>query len=177
MAGLLIPRGATAPQVATDAFVAATAVLIGDVRVAAGASIWFGCILRADNDSIVIGPRTNIQDGTIIHVDPPDAQGRRHNTEIGAGVTVGHAALLHSCVLEDGCFIGMRAVIMDSVVVESGAMVAAGALVAPGKRVRRGELWAGVPARFLRHLKDEELASIPATAQHYVDLAATYRGS
>ncbi len=175
MPALLVPRGAAAPQVAPDAFVAETAVLVGDVRVAGGASIWFGCILRGDNDSIVIGPRTNIQDGTIIHVDPRDAQGRRHNTEIGAGVTVGHAALLHSCVLEDGCFIGMRAVVMDSVVVESGAMVAAGALVAPGKRVRKGELWAGVPARFLRHLKDEELASISETAQHYVDLAASYR--
>jgi carbonic anhydrase/acetyltransferase-like protein (isoleucine patch superfamily) len=175
MTGLIIPRGATAPQVASDAFVAETAVLIGDVRLGAGASIWYGCILRADNDTIAIGARTNIQDGTIIHVDPPDAEGRRHNTEIGAGVTVGHMALIHSCVLEDGCFVGMRAVIMDSVVVETEAMVAAGALVAPGKRVKRGELWAGVPARFVRHLTDKELAAIPETAQHYVDKGASYR--
>jgi gamma-carbonic anhydrase len=175
MPAVIVPRGTIVPQVAPDAFVAETAVLVGDVRVGSGASIWFGCVLRGDNDTIAIGARTNIQDGTIIHVDPRDAAGRRHNAEIGEGVTVGHAALLHSCVLEDGCFVGMRAVIMDSVVVESQAMVAAGALVAPGKRVKRGELWAGVPARFLRHLKDEELASIPETAQHYVDLSATYR--
>jgi carbonic anhydrase/acetyltransferase-like protein (isoleucine patch superfamily) len=175
MPALLIPRGTVAPQIAPDGFVAETAVLIGDVRVGAGASIWFGCILRGDNDTIAIGPRSNIQDGTIIHVDPPDAKGRRHNTEIGAGVTIGHAALIHSCVLEDDCFVGMRAVIMDSVVVESQAMVAAGALVAPGKRIKRGELWAGVPARFMRNLTEAELASIPETAQHYVDLALTYR--
>lgn len=175
MPGLFVPRGTIVPQVAADAFVAETAVLIGDVRLAANASIWYGCILRGDNDTISIGPRTNIQDGTIIHVDPLDHEGRRHNTEVGAGVTVGHMALLHSCVLEDACFVGMRAVIMDSVVVETNAMVAAGALVAPGKRVKRGELWAGVPARFVRHLTDKELAAIPETAQHYVDLSATYR--
>jgi carbonic anhydrase/acetyltransferase-like protein (isoleucine patch superfamily) len=175
MSGLIVPRGTLVPQVAADAFIAQTAVLIGDVRVAAHASIWYGCILRGDNDTIAIGPRTNIQDGTVIHVDPADAEGRRHHTEIGAGVTVGHMALLHSCVLEDACFIGMRAVIMDSVVVETEAMVAAGALVAPGKRVKRGELWAGVPARFVRHLTDKELAAIPETAQHYVDKGMSYR--
>ena len=95
---------------------------------------------------------------------------------IGDDITVGHMALLHACTLEDGCFIGMKACIMDGVVVESGAMVAAGALVTPGKRVKRGELWAGSPAKFMRALTEKEMAYFAYSAAHYAELAASYRG-
>jgi carbonic anhydrase/acetyltransferase-like protein (isoleucine patch superfamily) len=90
-------------------------------------------------------------------------------------VTIGHMALLHACTLEDGSFVGMKACVMDGVVVESGAMVAAGALVTPGKRVKRGELWAGSPAKLMRPLSEKEIAYFAYSAQHYAELAASYR--
>jgi carbonic anhydrase/acetyltransferase-like protein (isoleucine patch superfamily) len=175
MPALIRPHHGISPRIADDAFVAETAVVIGDVEIAAGASIWYGCVLRGDSNSIRIGARTNIQDGTVIHVnhDREGAAGTR--TTIGSGITVGHMALLHACTLEDNCFIGMKACVMDGVVVESGAMVAAGALVTPGKRVKRGELWAGSPAKFMRNLTDAEMAYFAYSADHYCELAASHR--
>src|SRR5690606_27614238 len=123
----------------------------GDVTVGAETGIWFGCVLRGDVDRIRIGARTNIQDGTVVHVSHRDGP-----TVIGDEVTVGHLALLHACTLEDRSFVGMKACVMDGAVVESGAMVAAGALVTPGKRVPSGQLWAGSPARPMRDLTEAE---------------------
>ena len=163
------------PTVAASAFIADTAVVIGDVEVGEQASIWYGCVLRGDSNSIRVGARTNIQDGTIVHVNHEWEGAAGTRTIIGADITIGHMALIHACTLEDGCFIGMKACVMDGVVVESGAMVAAGALVTPGKRVKSGELWGGSPARLMRRLKEAELKYFEETARHYCELAETHR--
>lgn len=175
MSPVILPYQGVLPRIAADAFIASTAVVIGAVEIGAEASIWFGCVLRGDSNSISVGARTNIQDGTIIHVNHEREGAAGTKTTIGADVTVGHMALLHACTVEDGAFIGMKACLMDGVVVESGGMVAAGALVTPGKRVRRGELWAGSPAKLMRPLSDKEMAYFAYSAKHYCEVAASYR--
>jgi carbonic anhydrase/acetyltransferase-like protein (isoleucine patch superfamily) len=178
MPALIMSYGGKHPRIAPDAFIAPTAVIIGDVEIGPRASVWFGCVLRGDTNSIRVGAGTNIQDGTIVHCNhrpagvDPAAPGYR--TTIGAGITIGHMAMLHACTLEDGCFIGMRAAVIDGAVVESRAMVAAGAMVTPGKRVREGELWAGSPAKLMRQLTAEEIAGFEYSAEHYCRLAASY---
>jgi carbonic anhydrase/acetyltransferase-like protein (isoleucine patch superfamily) len=175
MPALIRPYEGAVPQIAPDAFVAETAVVIGAVEIGARSSIWYGCVLRGDSNTIKIGDRTNIQDGTIIHVNHEREGAVGTRTTIGSDVTVGHMALLHACTLEDGAFVGMKACVMDGAVVEGGAMVAAGALVTPGKRVKKGELWAGSPAKLLRPLTEREIAYFTYSAQHYAELAASYR--
>ncbi len=170
MSGLILPFEGMTPRIAEDVFVAPNATLIGDVTVGQGSSIWFGCVVRGDVFEIRIGERTNIQDGTIVHVT-----GGKLGTYIGSDITIGHAAIIHACQLEDGCFVGMGATILDGVVVESQGMVAAGAVVTPGKRIKRGELWGGNPARFLRTLRDEEIAYFPVSVDIYAKLAQRYR--
>jgi gamma-carbonic anhydrase len=174
MPALIRTHHGVTPTIAASAFIAETAVVIGDVVVGENASIWYGCVLRGDDNTIRVGARTNIQDGTIVHINHEREGAAGTKTVIGAGVTIGHMALIHACTLEDGCFVGMKACVMDGVIVESGAMVAAGALVTPGKRVKRGELWAGSPARLMRRLTDAELRYFAYTAQHYAELAASY---
>lgn len=174
--GIIMAHGNRRPVIAADAFIAPTAVIIGDVTIESGASIWFGCVLRGDSNSIRVGARTNIQDGTIVHVNHEREGAAGTRTTIGSDITIGHMALIHACTLEDGCFIGMKACIMDGVVVEGGAMVAAGALVTPGKRVRRGELWAGSPAKLMRNLSEAELKYFAYSARHYCEMAESYCG-
>lgn len=157
------------PEVGEPAFLAETAVLVGDVKVGPESSIWYGAVLRGDDNAIRVGRRTNIQDGTIVHVSST-GQG----TYIGDEVSIGHAAIIHACTLEDRSFVGMGATVMDGAVVESGAMVAAGALVGPGKIVRSGQLWMGSPARHARDLTDEEKAYLAYVSSHYWDLAQEY---
>ena len=158
-----------APRLAKDVFVAPTARIIGDVEIGPDSSVWFGCTVRADVNFVRIGARTNIQDGSVIHVDS-----KRHPTIIGDDITIGHMALVHACTIESGAFVGMNAAIMDGAVVESGALVAAGALVTPGKRVPNGEVWAGRPARYHRSLTDRERADLRDTVERYVVLARSY---
>ncbi|MBI3441823.1 MAG: gamma carbonic anhydrase family protein [Proteobacteria bacterium] len=157
------------PVIGKNVFVAENAVIIGDVVINDGSSLWYNCTIRGDVNNIIIGQRTNIQDGTVIHVSST-GQG----TYIGNDVTVGHMALLHACTIEDGAFIGMQACVMDDAYVESGAMVAAGALVTPGKRVLAGQLWGGSPAKFMRDLTEEEKMYIMYSAVHYVGIAKNY---
>ena len=168
--GTVMPFGDSRPLIADDAFIARGSLVIGDVEIGARASVWFNCVVRADGNRVRIGENTNLQDGTIVHVTR-----RLHGTIIGANITVGHMALIHGCTLEDGCFIGMQATVMDGAVVQSGAMVAAGAMVTPGKIVPSGELWGGSPAAFMRKLSDTELAYMKKSSAHYADLAAMYR--
>ena len=178
MSGLVLPFGNLAPKIAGDAFIAANATVIGDVEIGALSGIWFGCVVRGDGNSIRIGERTNIQDGTVIHVNAERDGGRGAvgwRTTIGSDITVGHMALLHACTLEDGAFVGMKACVMDGCVVEGQGMVAAGALLTPGKRVRKGELWAGSPARLMRQMSAAEFEYLTYSARHYVELAAAYR--
>lgn len=167
--GMIMGYGGSQPSIAEDVYIAPTAAVIGDVVVGAGSSLWFGVIARGDVNEIRIGAGSNIQDGTVIHV-----ASRGQGTYVGNEVTVGHAAVLHACTLEDRCFVGIQACLMDGVRVESGAMVAAGALVTPGTRIRRGELWAGVPARPMRELSAAELEAIADSAARYVRLARGY---
>ncbi len=174
----IVPAYGRRPRIAADAFIARNAVLIGDVEIGGQAGIWYGCVLRGDGNLISIGARSNIQDGTVIHCnEQPDGGRGGHGFAalIGADVTVGHMALLHGCTLEDGSFVGMKACVMDGVVVETGAMVAAGALVTPNKRVRKGELWAGSPAKLMRMMTPAEIEMLPWTVEHYVKRGEAYR--
>jgi carbonic anhydrase/acetyltransferase-like protein (isoleucine patch superfamily) len=157
------------PRIGERVFLADNAAIVGDVEIGDDSSIWFGCTVRGDVNDIKIGQRTNIQDGTVIHVSST-SQG----TYIGNDVTVGHMAVLHACTIEDEAFIGMMACVMDDAYVEKGAMVAAGALVTPGKRIPSGQLWGGSPAKFMRNLTEEEKKHIPYSAGHYVRLAKDY---
>jgi carbonic anhydrase/acetyltransferase-like protein (isoleucine patch superfamily) len=171
MQPLILPYRGIFPRIAASAFIAPGAVVTGDVEIGEGASIWFGCVVRGDVAPIVIGANSNIQDCSVVHGStgkPP--------TWIGANVTIGHMALIHACRLEDGAFVGMKACVSDGAVVEGGAMVAAGALVTPGKRVPRGELWVGNPARFMRALAEKERRYVAELPARYVDLAAAHRG-
>src|SRR5262249_19546724 len=125
--------------------------------------------VRGDEHKIRIGFRTNIQDGTVIHITR-----NAHPTIVGADVTVGHGAVLHGCTIEDRAMVGIGAIVLDGAVVETGAIVAGGAVVSPGKRVRSGELWAGCPAKVLRPVKPEELAFVERNAGSYHRLAMNY---
>lgn len=169
LGNILSVRGGT-PKIDDSAFIASTAVIIGDVEIGANSNIWYHCVLRGDIHEIRIGKDTNIQDGTVVHVAR-----NRFGTYIGDGVTIGHMALIHACTLEDGSMVGMHATVMDGAVVEAGALVAAGALVTPGKRVKAGEMWGGSPARFIRKVSESDIAMINRIAPGYVELSAEYR--
>ncbi len=169
MSGIIRPYKGIVPKLGRDVFIAENAALIGDVVIGDESNIWYGVVMRGDVHEIRVGARTNIQDGTIVHVTSG-----RFGTYIGSDVTIGHAAILHACTLGDVSFVGMGATVMDGAVVEDGAMVAAGALVTPGKRVKSGELWAGSPAKLMRMLSEDDLKAFKLSADHYVKLAGEY---
>lgn len=162
------------PKIHETAFVAETAAVIGNVEIGPKSSIWYGVVIRGDMNYIHIGANTNIQDGTVIHVDSEGEHWNGLPTLIGDNVTVGHRVMLHACTLEDNSFVGMSATVLDGAVVESGAMVAAGALVTPGKRVLKGQLWGGVPARYMRDLRQEEKDYFDLVTEHYLDVSGRY---
>ena len=137
-----LPYRGARPVIDATAFVAEGCRIVGDVEIGAEASIWFNCVIRGDEHAVRIGARSNVQDGTVIHV-----HSAKQGTFIGADVTIGHKALLHACTIDDGGFVGMGAIVLDEAVIEGGGMLAAGAMLTPGKRVPSGELWAGSPAR------------------------------
>lgn len=159
------------PRIAATAYIDATAVVIGDVNVGVDASLWPMVVARGDIQSISIGPRTNIQDGSILHVthDGPLSPGG-HALTIGADVTVGHRVILHGCTIGDHCLIGMGAVVMDGARLAPRVILGAGSLVSPGKTLDGGYLWLGSPARRVRPLRPEELAYLDYSSAHYVDL-------
>ncbi len=171
MTALILPFRQHVPQIHPNAMIAPGVVIIGDVVIGEESSIWPGCVLRGDVGPIRIGARTNIQDGTIIHVTY-GAQG----THIGDGVTVGHMALLHDCAVEDGGFIGMRATMLDGARVQSGGMLAAGSLLTSGKIVEAGQMWAGSPAKYWREVTPEEREEFSTRAHEYAELAKMYQG-
>lgn len=166
----LYPFGGMAPKVAPDVFVAPGAQIIGNVTIEAGSSIWYNCVLRADVQEIRVGPRTNIQDGSVVHVTR-----KTHGTFIGADCLIGHMAMIHGCTLEDHGFVGLGAIVMDGCVIEKDGMLAAGAMLTPNKRIGRGQLWAGRPAVYVRDLGPEEIARNRAGAAGYVELAQAHR--
>ena len=165
----LYPFGEHTPQVAPDAFVAPGAHLIGQVRVESEASIWFNAVLRGDVDAIVIGARSNVQDGSVLHADSGLP------LTVGRDVTVGHSVILHGCTIEDEALIGMGAIVLNGAVVERGALVAAGALVPERARIPAGHLAVGVPARVLRPLNDAERERMAHGLRVYIERARLYR--
>jgi len=167
--------GDKVPDTGAAAFIAPSASIVGSVDVADDASVWYNCTIRGDVASISIGARTNVQDGTTIHVDS-DALGGSGSTPtvIGADCTIGHMALLHACRLGDGAFVGMNATLMSHTTIEPGGMLAAGALLTAGKTIKSGELWGGAPAKFMRPLKPGEAAFILESARAYVGFARTH---
>ncbi len=167
--GLILPYKGAWPRLGKEVFVAPNATVIGNVTIGDGSSVWFNVLIRGDDHWIKIGARTNIQDGTVVHLSKDVAP-----TFIGSDVTIGHGAIIHGCTLHDRCMVGIGAVVLDGAVVETGAIVAAGAVVAPGKRVPAGEMWAGCPARKAREVRPEERAYIDRNAAHYRGLAGEY---
>jgi len=153
----------------STAYVAPNATVIGDVRIAAEASVWFGCVLRGDDEPIEIGPRTNVQDLTVIHTDEGVP------CTLGADVTVGHRVVLHGATIEDGAMIGIGAVVLNGATVGRGALIGAGALVTEGQVIPPNYLALGIPARVVRQLTDEEVTRMRAAAAHYVGRAEAFR--
>jgi carbonic anhydrase/acetyltransferase-like protein (isoleucine patch superfamily) len=172
MTGHLWPYRGILPAIHESAFIAPGTHVIGDVQIGDSTSLWFNCVVRGDVNSIRIGSRTNIQDGTIVHVS-----GGRFGTLIGNDVLVGHQCIIHGCRLEDESFVGMGAVVMDGCVIERGAMLGAGGLLSPGKIVKSRQLWLGRPARYHRDLTAEEIEANRQAAVHYAKLAQEYRDS
>lgn len=166
-----------APIVAGSAFVAPGCQIIGNVAIGAESSVWYNCVLRGDVNSIRIGARTNIQDGTVIHVDSPKDGGVGLPTIIGDDVLIGHMVMLHGSILHDRALVGLGSIVMDGCTIESDAMLAAGAMLTPGKIMRCGELWMGRPAKKLRDLTADEIASNRHGAAHYVALAKAHRAA
>ncbi|NVJ99061.1 MAG: gamma carbonic anhydrase family protein [Alphaproteobacteria bacterium] len=166
LGGRLTPFKGVWPTLSEGSFVFHGAQIVGDVHVGEGTSIWHNAVLRGDVNHIRIGKRTNIQDGSVVHVST-----HTYPTIIGDDVLVAHMAMLHGCTLRDNAFVGMGAIVMDNAIIEADGMLAAGALLTPGKIVRSGELWAGRPASFLRMLTSEEIAKNRSMAEHYRRLA------
>ncbi len=169
MKPLVFPIMGKSPQIHETAFIAPGAIVCGDVIIEENASIWYGCVLRGDSHQIKIGKGSNVQDGTIIHVDEPELGGTP--TIIGENVLIGHRCLLHGCSVADGGFIGMGATMLDRSHVETGGFLAAGSFLGPGKTVPSGEMWAGLPAKKMRDLKPGEDKFALMGSQHYVEAA------
>jgi len=169
----LIPFEGHAPRIDPAAFVAPGARLIGDIEIGPEASVWYNCVLRGDMNKIRIGARSNVQDGSVIHVDPPRVAGPEHGYPalIGEDVLIGHMAMVHGCTLHDRAFVGLGAIVMDGCVIEGDAMLAAGAMLTQGKRIPSGQLWAGRPAKYVRDLTEADLAGMRQGVAHYVALA------
>ncbi len=166
---LILPWDGKTPQIAADAWLAEGVCLIGDVTLGERTSVWFNAVIRGDINSVWIGAETNVQDLCLIHVTST------HPVHIGSRVTIGHRAIVHGAVVEDCCLIGMGACVLDGARIGSYSLVAAGAVVREGQHVPSGVLVAGVPARVVRELTDEERRRIEESAEHYVEYAACYR--
>lgn len=166
----------TLPTLGERVYIDPAATVIGRVTLADDVSIWPACVVRGDVNTIEIGARTNVQDGTVIHVshDGPHAKLGGYATVIGSDVTIGHKAIVHACRIEDAVLIGMGAILLDGAVVKKHAFIGAGALVAPGKVVGEGELWLGNPAKKVRMLSDAEIEGLYYSAGHYVRLKDRY---
>jgi carbonic anhydrase/acetyltransferase-like protein (isoleucine patch superfamily) len=158
------------PRVHTTAFIAESAQIIGDVELAEDTSVWFGAVVRADVNIIRIGRGTNIQDGTVMHVNRGG-----HPTLLGDFVTVGHAARLHGCTIADHCLIGIGAIVLDGAEVGEESLVAAGSLVAPGTKIPPRSFVIGTPAKVRRAVDEADLDLIRRSARNYIELKNEYR--
>lgn len=170
LAPIILRHRGVLPAIAPNAFLAPGCTVIGDVEIGPEASIWFGCVVRGDVNTIRIGQGTNIQDGCLLHVT-----GERHPLTIAEHVTVGHGAILHGCTIGAGAMVGMGALVMDGAIVGEGSLVGARSLVTPGSQVAPGMLVLGTPAKPVRTLTDAERAGFLESAARYVELAARYQ--
>jgi carbonic anhydrase/acetyltransferase-like protein (isoleucine patch superfamily) len=168
--GPIFSLNGVTPKVAPDAFIAPTAAVIGDVEIGSETGIWFHCLVRGDMNFIRIGARTNIQDGTVIHIDSGG-----FSTTIGDDVTVGHNAVIHACTLKDRAFVGISATVLDGAVIEEGGMLGAGGLLTPGKIIGPNEMWTGSPAKLRRVMDEEERKRFDRNALVYLELARRFR--
>ncbi len=157
------------PKIGKNVFIAENAVIIGDVEIGDDCSIWYNVVIRGDVNYIRIGDRTNVQDGTIIHVTHDT-----HPTIIGKEVTVGHKVMLHGCVIEDRCLIGMSSTIIDGAVIGKESIVGAGALITQNKKVEPRSLWVGSPAKFKRYLTEEEVKGLEQSYKNYINYKNIY---
>lgn len=171
----LITINGKSPRIHQSAFIAPGCRIIGDVEIGPEASIWYNCVLRGDVSRIVIGARTNVQDGSLIHCDSPmPGAPDGFPTLIGDDVLIGHMAMIHGTVIENRGFVGFAAQTMNGSVIEADAMLAAGALLAPGKRIPSRQLWSGRPATHMRDLDDRALAGLQLGVAHYVENAKVH---
>jgi len=171
----IVPIHGKSPQIDDSAFIAPGCTIIGDVTIGAESSIWYNCVLRADTTRIVIGKRTNIQDGSVLHGDParpgdPDGS----PLIIGDDVLVGHMVMLHGCRIESRGFVGLGAIAMNKAVIGPDAMLAAGAMLTEGKVIAERELWGGRPARKMRDLDDMAVMGMRMGVAHYVENAKAH---
>lgn len=163
------------PAIDESAFIDESAVVIGNVKIAADVSVWPLTVIRGDINAIEIGANSNIQDGSVLHVthDSEYAPGG-FSLSIGESVTVGHKAILHACTIGNYCLVGMGATVLDGAVLEDKVMLGANSLVAPGKRLESGYLYVGSPAKKIRALTEKELTWLAYSAEHYVELKNRY---
>lgn len=169
MSALILSFGDASPTIDPAAWLAPTATVIGQATIAADASVFFGAVVRADMDSVALGVGSNLQDNVVVHTD------FGFPARIGAGVSVGHAAVVHGCTVEDDCLIGMNATVLNGATIGAGSLVAAGTVVLEGTQIPPRSLVAGVPGKVRRELADEECARVVANARHYRELAALHR--
>ncbi|MFJ3645682.1 gamma carbonic anhydrase family protein [Streptomyces murinus] len=166
---LIVGIGGKEPRVDAEAFVAPTASVIGDVTLGAGASVWYGAVVRGDVETITVGARANVQDNVTLHADPG------FPVTIGERVSIGHNAVVHGATVEDDCLIGMGATVLNGAVIGAGSLVAAQALVPQGMVVPAGSLVAGVPAKVRRELSTEEQEGVTLNGTLYADLAQAHK--
>ena len=165
----IAPYNGIWPRIHDTAFIAPGCRIIGDVEIGAEASIWYNCVVRGDANRIVIGARSNVQDGSVVHCDSPTPDHPQGwPTIIGEDVLIGHMAMIHGCIIEDRGFVGFGGIVMNGCVIESEGMLAAGALLSPGKVIGRRQLWMGRPAAYARDLTDTVIAGQQKGVAAYV---------
>jgi carbonic anhydrase/acetyltransferase-like protein (isoleucine patch superfamily) len=168
---MIVPFGNATPKIDPNAWVAPNATLVGDVSIGAHASVFYGAVIRADNDAIRIGAGSNVQDNVTMHTDGGLA------LTVGSRVSIGHGAVLHGCTIGDDCLIGMGAIVMNGAVIGAGSLVAAGALVLEYTSVPPGSLVVGAPAKALRMLSDDEQRGLIENARHYAEISRAHRAA
>ena len=169
---MIKPFNNVIPTIHPTSFITDDAIVIGDVEIGEDSSVWYGSVIRGDVNFIRVGERTNIQDGTIIHVSS-----KTHSTILEHEITVGHRVTLHGCHVESGCLVGIGAILMDGVRIGSQSLVGAGSLLTPGTQIPPRSLVLGSPARVKRELTDDELALLDRSWRNYVALKDTYRNA
>ena len=165
---MLVEINGMKPKLGEKTFVAQSSDVIGNVTIGDDCGIWFGSVIRGDENSIKIGNETNIQDNAVLHID------KEYSIEIGDGVTIGHGAIIHGCKIEENCLIGMGSIVLNGAKIGKNTIIAAGALVSQNKEIPEGVLVVGVPGKILRKLTDEEIESIKKSRENYVELKNLY---